>query len=376
MSFKSDFGASELDLPKVADLKRFLGRNGFELIGDWGSYLERFQLKSHRGSFDVLIPVSNELSDFHLRMREALEELSWALETDAEQLVRKISYAERQLFRVRARPGDGSSSLPYDEGMGIVQNGWKLIKASAVSALAERRKKVIRGRPSNRVDRYMGEVRLGQTEVGSFIFNFVLPDTQGLFDPEISSDVESNDDVVSALVNGISLAHEMNGTRRVPSATRMEAVRLSANFCEALYEIVDWSGEVELQLTTLKAGKAIVGDGFLFDKRALPVLEKTATRLAPEENPEPKTLSGTITKLSEPAKRRRGSLDILTKIGKRRRSVRVLFGPHDRDTVIRAFKEKDSRLLTVSGFLRTGRNGHLSLDEAHGFDATKRGSLL
>lgn len=376
MNFKSGHGLSDLELPQIADLRSFLARNGFQAKGDWGSYMERFHLKSKRGSFDVLVPTSDELSDFRLRMRDAIEELSWALDSDAAQLVRAISYSERQLFRVRARPGDLSSSVPYDEGLGIIQNGWKLIKASAVSALAENRKRIIRGRPSTKVDRYMDEVRLGQTESGSFIFNFLLPDYHGLFATNEGINQGGGDGVAAALVGGINLANEINGTRRVPSQSRMDAIRLSANFCEALYELVDWSGEVELQVATIRPDESIVSDGILFDKRALPVLEKTAAKLAPEEVADPKTLSGTITRLSEPARKRRGSIDLLTDINGRRRSVRVLFGPDERDTIIRAFKEKDSKLLTVSGFLRTNRNGHLSLDQPRNFETSRRGSLI
>lgn len=364
---------SELSAISIAELRRFLISSGFTVLGPWGRYLERFHLQHGDDQFDVLVPTTTDIADYRDRIRDAVADLSRALSQPVDYLARQITTVNYKTFRLRAHPGAEISSLPFDEGYGILSNGKSLIKASAVSAYSTRHRKIIRGRSTASVDEYMDRVRIGQSEVGSYVFNLLLPNEDFVFEGEHQS--HNKDIVIDSLQRNIDLAAEMAATNRVPTVDRLEKAGMSANFCEALYNIIDWSENIVLEIS--EPGN-IVSERYCrsFDRTNLSVLERTAAKLAPEEQPAKKTISGTITRLSEPANRRRGSIELLTKIEGRRRSVRIPFGVDDRETIITAFKEKSSRLLTVTGNLKTERNGHLALENPENFDASKRGSLI
>jgi hypothetical protein len=368
-------GASQLQAVSISELRRYLLSNGFSSRGSWGKFLERFHLRDGRKEFDVLVPNTRDIADYADRIMDALYESSKAVAMAPAEVLRNVIVSNHKVFRLRAHPGASISSIPFDEGYGILKNAKMLIQASAISAYSPSHRKVIRGRYSSTVDGYMDRVRLGQSDVGSYIFNLLLPCDHDLLDSDEPA-AEKSDSVALTLQSSVELAAEIGLSKRVPSNDRLREVGLSANFCDALYNIVDWSDNVEIGFYDVRPQSALKAPNYVFDRGVLSVLERTSHKLAPEERQAEKTVSGTITRLSEPANKRRGSLDLLCEVDGRRRSVRVNFTASDRDIVIASFKEKSSRMLTVTGLLRTERNGHLALDEAHSFDASRRGSLL
>ena len=372
MSMRSD--AIETNGISISQLRGFLISNGFTSMGQWGKYLERYHLDHAPDQFDVLVPTTKDISDYADRMRDAILDLSTSLSLAPSHIVKQVSLDNFRLFRLRAHPGREISSLPFDEGYALLSNSKKLIKASAVSAYSTGYKKIVRGKTSAAVDNYMDRIRIGQSEVGSYIFNILLPSSNTFFSSN-EYKYKTDDVVLESLEKNINLAQEISKTNRVPSLDRLEKAGMSANFCEALYQIIDWSENIILEISKQK-DKIFSKEEYIFDRKNLSVIEKTAIKLSPDEQPQKKSISGTIIRLSETANKRRGSIDLLVKIDNRRRSVRIAFEPIHRETIITAFKDKDFRFLNVSGFLKTERNGHLILEKPEFFDVSKRGSLL
>lgn len=222
----------------------------------------------------------------------------------------------------------------------------------------------------------MDRVQLGQTDVGSYVFTLLLPLDEPLL-ANLPQERQDQDDVVAAtLQKGLELAAEMAQTHRVPSQDRIREAGVTANFCESLYDIVDWSENVSIELWTSDKSVHSKQSSYEFGPNVLSVLERTKQRLAPDEEPKRRTLIGTVTRVSEPQIKRRGSLDLRVRFDGRYRTIRIPFDFEDRDTVIAAFKEKASKSLSVTGSLRTGRNGRLTIENPTDIDVTRRGSLL
>jgi len=359
----------------LQELRRYLLSNGFALKGPWGRYLERYHLRNGKRDHDVIVPTTNDISDYYERVNDALREISVALETVPYEIIRNISVGNYQIFRIRAHPGEDQDSILFNEGYSVLEKSRSLIKYSAVSALEEGHRKVVRGRVSNYVESYMEKIRIGQSDAGSYIFNLLLPIQNDLFS-ETGPENFHADSVLDTLNESLALALEASQLNRVPSNEKLQNAGISANFCEALYSIIDWSNTVQFEIPGRKEHSVTSKDCYRFDRTSLSILERTATKLAPEEQPVKKTLKGTVTRLSEPAQRRRGSLDLLTTIEGRRRSIRIPFEFADRETVIAAFKEKTTRCLSVAGFLQTARNGHLVMRDPEKFSVVKQGSLI
>ena len=367
---------SKFEAVSLPDVKRFLVAHGFTLLGQWGAYLERYHLEHGDDVYDVILPTSRDIADYGDRMRDALKDLAKATDLDIEEIFSRVAAFDFRAFRIRAHPGADIASIPFDEGYALLSSGKDLIRLSAVSAFSPKHKKGVRGRVPVAVDDYMDRVQLGQTAIGSYVFTLLLPPTEVPFESTNAAIGEwsSEDPVLSTLESSLALAAEIGRANRVPSADDLAEVGVSSNFFRSLYEMVDWSEEITLEVEA-PSTSVIKPACYSFSRRNLAALERTALKLAPDEARVKTTISGTITRVSEPQIRRRGSLDLRVRVGGRVRSVRVIFGFEDRETVIDAFRDKASRYLTVSGFLRTESNGHLTLDEPHGFSASRRGEL-
>lgn len=368
-------GESQLKAISIPEVRRYLLSHGFVTRGPWGKFLERFKSETDQGQFDVIVPTTRDIADFESRISDALRDLSVAVGVSVSEVLNAVIISDHKVFRLRAYAGQEISSIPFDEGFGLLTNAKQIIKSSAVTAFSSKKIKLIRGRYPVAVDDYMDNVRLGQSEIGSYIFNLLLPRSDGIMEYNSGYD-DSSDAVVEIISEGMILAEEVSRNNRVPSESKIEESGISANFFEALYNIVEYSGKVSIEVGGPVSSHINGIRAFHFNESSLRVLERTALKIAPENRTVVKKVSGTITRLSEPASTRRGSIDLLARIDGRKRSVRINFGPNDREEIILAFKEKDSRLLTVTGQLKTERNGHLTLENAHGFDASKRGTLL
>jgi hypothetical protein len=366
-----------LEAVSIPEMRRFLAENGFTPVGKWGAFLERFQLKHGKRVFDVIVPTTRDIADYRQRVADALSDLAAAIELPVSEILQRVLVAEYRTLKVRAHPGSDISSIPFDEAYALLSNSKALIKASAVSAYSRKHKRLIRGRAPIAVDEYMERVQLGQSEVGSYVFTLLLPKDDSEYAADLNTERSAElDTVATTLENGIALAAEFSSSRRVPSMEQLAGIGLSANFCESLYNIVDWAGQVDIELTSAADASLRENKAFSFDRTALSVLERTADKLAPEERKVERTITGTITRLNEPQIRRRGSIDLRIRIDGRQRSVRINFAFDDRDTIINAFREKASRALTVTGYLRTERNGHLILEDPKNFSLSRRGDLL
>ena len=147
-------------------LRRFLTEHGFSELGTWGRFLERYQLKRDR-PIDILVPTTLDIDDYARRIQDAIAELSGAFETPVGDIINELLSVEYQTFKIRAHPNEELASIPFSEGLGLLESSKELIRASAVSALGGGFRPIIRGRLPTVVDDFMDRVEIGQTEIGS-----------------------------------------------------------------------------------------------------------------------------------------------------------------------------------------------------------------
>lgn len=356
------------------ELAAFLDRSGAEYLGPWGKNLLRYSYMDR----DILIPTRPGLRDYDLRIRDALRDLMAVSDVAPSEMRTLLRNPDYQIFRVRARPGSDITSLPFDEGIGLLESSKSLIRASAITALGNNYRPVIRGRAPVLAENYMDRVKIGQTDVGSYVFTLLLPldqEEQPYEEVDVAGEIVRHSSVVEALVDGMKIAERMQETGRAPEA-KLKASRHSANFFESLYEIVDWSDSVSLEIVDRHDSEDRILHASEFGPQSLAVFKKAASIINPEEPRDFVTITGTITRLSEPNLRRKGSLDLRTRIKKRVRSVRITFGFEDRETVIRAFKEKEKVALKVSGNLTVERSGRFRLESPREFKVSNQAPLI
>lgn len=112
---------SLLESLSLDELRRFLVASGFVNCGSWGRYLQRYNSEHGQDSFDVLLPVTRDIADYEVRIRDALRDIAAATSLSQPELLSHVQATNYRAFRIRARPGSDINSIPFHEGLGVLE---------------------------------------------------------------------------------------------------------------------------------------------------------------------------------------------------------------------------------------------------------------
>lgn len=245
---KPTFDRAALGALRPGDLASYLRQQGWDLVESLGEKAEVWQ----QNGAEILLPVDAGLSDYTLRLSEALGVLARWEERPREAILSDLQNSGWDVIRFALHSdtiGDGSISL--EAGVNLFQRSHDLLQAAAVTAL--RPQTVQSGRKPGEVLAFMSRVRLGQTETGSYVVQLRAP-----VPPPIQLDLypETEDQpferrATATLAKLLNTAREF--TDRFPAAgnassllERARAQGLSANLCEALLGVFEPNQEGQL----------------------------------------------------------------------------------------------------------------------------------
>jgi hypothetical protein len=123
---------------------------------------------------EILLPADRELADFAPRMADALAAIAIVEDRSELELFTDLTLSAHDVVRLRASiEDDGDGTIPVDAGAELIKNAREMMLAAA-SATVERRSFFPTRKPALATD-YMSRVRLGQTELGSYIVTLLSP---------------------------------------------------------------------------------------------------------------------------------------------------------------------------------------------------------
>jgi hypothetical protein len=194
---------------------------------------------------DVLIPLNTQWSDYRDRVAAAVQQIAAATQLPVERVLREVAMTRADVVLLRAAidtPADGSITLV--DGLSLLRGGYDAVEAAALAEV-DRRAYYTGVRPQ-RVTTYMNQVRLGQTEVGSFvvpIISRVSPPTPPPGElPSVQEGIEPFERrVTRRLVVGVKAAVDAAGAAEASgdfsSFTAAVGDGVSANLCDALGDL-------------------------------------------------------------------------------------------------------------------------------------------
>ncbi len=263
-----------------------------------------------RDEADVTLPMRRDLLDFSLRMSEVVRTLSQVERRREGEVVRDLLTTGSDLIRIRApsRDFDGGS-LPLEQAVAFVERSRDMMLAAACAALTKRA--YFATRKPARATEYLGQVRMGQTERGSYILNILSPVPPALVsDGELPLGLEPGEPYERQVIRTLaeSLAALEGAARQAASSGAMhafdQAVRLgvSANLCEAvagLSAVSPGEGlEISIAWSRTRAAAAATPSRFVLGSDSIPLI-KEAARLFKDTAPvEDVELQGFVTRLS------------------------------------------------------------------------------
>ncbi|WP_420137991.1 hypothetical protein, partial [Sphingomonas sp.] len=339
---------------------------------------ERYCINLHGKTSEVLLPTSTDIKDYNRRVASLFYDLEQILEMEVDQIYRNLEALSYDVVRIRAHEGRHIGSLQFGEAVDLLENGFELIASAATTAVLERPRSILRGRRPDEVRDYLDRVRMGQTEIGSFVLTLLLPVAPNLNAPALSPEDSTTfgRKVSQRLDSALSASHEAAKVARVQGASVfLEAVEkgVTANFCSALAAMLKTAGDLTLRIDHgVNSASTSSQRKFSFIREDVSVLSDAASALSDRPNDEPAILSGTITTLREASLRKPGSLTLQTYIEGESHAVRIPFSRAERETVIEAFRSKIECTLEVRGSL-SRKGSHYSLLNPHDFKIVKFG---
>lgn len=314
-------------------------------------------------SDEIIIPSRQDFSDYALVVSRIILSLAETEERDELTIARDLSLAHFDRISIRV-PGDyDDGSVSVDAGVTLFEKSRQMLLSAACSALRPQSSFSL-GKNRDAIY-YINNVRLGQTERGSFVINLLsrVPSESRSGSLRHRLDDPFERKVTRKLASGLQAVREATtfvSAAQIPEFYAFEKrIRdgVSANLCESVGELIGAGGGGELDISINWAITHPNHDGQVsvkFSREDAPVLEKAAETLRnPGKRPNA-LIKGFVSTLARNQSEYEGRVTIKAEIDKSRRAVRIDFSPADYARVVDAHSKRLK--ISVKGDL--WRDGH------------------
>jgi hypothetical protein len=207
---------------------------------------------------EVLLPLDPAVRDFAARMAEALHALEVAEGRSQLEILADIGNVSSDVIRIAAEHESlRDGTLPLERGVVFVEQTYSLILAAACGAFQPR--EVFHARKPAQATEYIKNVRLGQSEYGSYILTVRSPVPPALKAPRQAGmfpdmDLPFERRVTRTLMRALAAVREA-AERSITSGelepfTRAVQVGVSANLCDAIVGMHEGIGADQIRFQT------------------------------------------------------------------------------------------------------------------------------
>ncbi len=188
----------------------------------------------------IRVAASIHFADYPLRMWEAVSALADTEDREWSAVLRDLALGDLDTIRVRWSGDSNDGSIPIGAGMEMLRHSHYMLLTAACSAQRPHQR-VFRPRANKKAKEYVKNVRLGQTERGSFVIHILSPvhtEPEHLHAANPGAEPFPRK-VVNKLASGLGVIHEVArlvATRDYRSEMLEEWVAqgMSANLCAAV----------------------------------------------------------------------------------------------------------------------------------------------
>ena len=302
---------------------------------------------------EVVIPHTTSLGDYANAVGALVATFAQVIDQDELAVYRALVTADRDVIRIRIRTaGSDDGSLGIDDGVGFVSGARNLLLATACS-LGEPRE-VYRAGANREANDLMKQMRLGQTDQGSFVVTLLtpmIPPAMPMLFPDPDDD---NAPIARRLTKHLvgALATTRQATERVAEGDGdafLEAVThgVSANLCEALVQLVEPFSSLDIGVSwACTRSSTIPGAPVRFGRADAPILREAA-RSFRDRAPRPDVrLYGFVGRLERAREDEDGTISLTTQIDDQRRSVAAVLEKRDYERALHAHRDRAVVVLT------------------------------
>jgi hypothetical protein len=352
-----------LEAVTPAALRAYAVGEGWHRVETYGETSEIYARRVNGDVQELLIPFTSEIADYASAVERLITFISRFENRDQLTIYRDLTRADTDVIRVRALEAYDDGSIDIDSGVGIFQHARDMLASAACSAIDPRRSYHL-GKVQ-RAEDYMRRVRLGQTEVGSFVVALLAPIPPALSTPHqepLWPELENEPyerQVTRVLCDGIRAARDAivasnrgDGINAFYGAVQMG---VSANLCEAIASIVDRADGADISITWAQTRPAPIRRATVSFKRSdSEILKEAARQFRLREPRRDERVFGYVTHLRRPEDQPEGYVRIKAIVDGKLRSISTELSEVDYQQAIVAHKRQV--LISLVGDLET--RGH------------------
>lgn len=348
------------------DVAGWLRMREFVHAGSVGEYGALFRRTRNEAEQELLLPTSPETRDFANRMRQLIGDLAEYEQRPPNEVMTDLYMAPFDVVKVRSPDADDYGSIRFSAGIDLHAESKNLLRAAANAAASPIPRRSWRGRSFDEVTDYLGNVRLGQTQIGSFVLNVLSPWD---FASGNQASLDLNEPSFGRRVTN-SLASALVATERALRKSVVQGSQpivdayqsgISSNFCAALARLAAEGDGVDVALAWSPSSPKDKVVKLSLRREDAAVLTEASIMLASQESEPNFTIEGLVTLISDPSQKSEGSVVVETVLAGALRKVRLKFTPGDRALIYDAAEGR--KWISVQGDLQ--RQGQrLTLENA------------
>ena len=318
---------------------RAAGWSRLESYGDYSDVYAAAELP------EIILPRTARLGDYSSVVSQLIKIFARVAERDELSLYRDLVISDRDVIRVRiAESADGS--LTINNGVDLVDGARDMLLAAACSLREPR--PLYRAGANTEATGFVNQVRLGQTEQGSFVVTLLTPVVPPPV-PALFSDPEDHDAPIERRITR-RLTEALGVTRKSTEKAASgdgtafdDAVTggVSANLCEALVKLIGPFPTLDVGVTWARTRPMTsVVDTFRFGETDVPILNEAARGFRSQEPQLNRRVFGIVRRLSRDAAEDEGTIALKTSMDGKSQSVVAVLSRSDYQRAVRAHGEQ------------------------------------
>ena len=171
----------------LLDVRAYLGAKGWSVIRPHGRYASMFGHPVHPNA-ELLLPLSETIGDYAERLGDLVRLLAEVEDRSELNVFTDLVKSGYDVLRFHAPDADLAGTIELDAGVALYTHAREVVSAAAQAAIKPKR--VFRGQSPAEAREYLDSLRLGQTEVGSYVLTILSPVPPALkIEPDLFGDV-------------------------------------------------------------------------------------------------------------------------------------------------------------------------------------------
>ena len=302
---------------------------------------------------EIIVPRTDHLGDYATVVSTLIKIFAQVADQDELTIYRSLVTGDRDVVRIRVADAD-DGSLELNQGVDLIGGARDLVLSAACS-ITKPGQTVYRAGANREAKDLVEQMRLGQTDQGSFVITVLTPVVPPQLQQELFPNSEDRDaplqrKMTRHLLEALQAARESTERAAAGDGNALASMTeqgVSANLCDALVRLIRPFSNLDVGVSWARTRPAPLPEATVrFGKADSPILEEAA-RLFRERAPrEGVHLPGFVQLLRRPETEDDGIIHLTTHIDGQPQAVRSVLEQSDYGRAVQAHRDKAMAILT------------------------------